>query len=176
MPNSVALIDIFNSRKKSDLIALCRDMKIDAADLANVVIAAKVGVLPLMHISVHREIVRGDLSPTDKDFSAYAEAIKNVKPGEPIGGAAKRFINKIDQTFKQRRLLNGHLFVAPGMWHLFYFDQRDTSQLDSHWEGGSHIHLMNWLTHPQMAPETVLSQLDCEKPKLAGRIHIRYSK
>lgn len=97
-----------------------------------------------------------------------------AKVGTMPPDVAKAF-GKITQIFKDRRLLNGHMFLCPqtGRWHFFYFDQRDTDVRDPHWEHGAHIHFVNWLW-PGLTGQGVLETFASAKPKFKGALHLRY--
>lgn len=107
------------------------------------------------------------------------EAIARNGVGK-FGPEAKTAVNKVMETFHQPRLMNGHLFlpfVYISDWHLFYFDQRDTNPEYSHWQHGSHLHLMNMVTHPQLDVLELAKKLEDEdRPLLGGGLHIRYKR
>ena len=85
---------------------------------------------------------------------------------------------------KERRLFCGHLFFfindpnqRPAAWHFFYFDDKDTRKHGGHWKHGSHVHLINYLTHPNLPLNELLDQLDREeRPWLRGGLHIRFDR
>ncbi|WP_163000325.1 hypothetical protein [Sphingobium yanoikuyae] len=168
-PNSWSVLQIFNETKKADLSKHCKKITISGTDLANVILAARSGIIPIAHCAIHREIIPAELSFKDDEFFEYIKSL----PG-PLRGKAKTFASKTDQVFKKRRLLNAHLFTSPKRWHLFHFDQRDLS--GCHWKLGSHIHLMNWLTHPNVKPQDVLANLDSVRPSPSHALHIKFDR
>ena len=87
---------------------------------------------------------------------------------------AKAF-GRVDQIFQKRRLLNGHLFFRPDheRWALFYFDQRDMSAADNHWEHGSHLHLVTHLW-PNWTAQSVWREFRSGNPQISGALHVRF--
>jgi hypothetical protein len=77
--------------------------------------------------------------------------------------------------FEERRMLSGHLFFTPDLaqWHLFYFDQRDFAERKNHWEGGSHIHLINHLW-PGRTAQAVWDQFCTGNPQMTNALHIKF--
>ena len=137
--------------------------------------ACQVQAIPISHLPIFKHHHPEHLAPSDADLAAFA---KNGVG--PLSKEARKFTNKIGQVFEQRRLFCGHLFLPilhSSEWHLFYFDQRDTDTHRSHWEHGSHLHLMNMVTHPQLSVLDVATKIDGEKrPKLGGGLHIRFAR
>ena len=170
-----SLLTIFNITKKSDLTDHCRDAVIEGTDLTNLIDGCMMGAIPIRHFRFHKHHHPEHLVPKDRDREAMAR-----NGVGPLSKDAKRFVNKIEQIFEQRRLLNAHLFIPveyPTDWHLFYFDQRDVDQDRNHWEHGEHIHLMNMVTHPRLPVLDLVKKLDEEdRPKLGGGLHIRYRR
>ena len=131
--------------------------------------------IPIRHFRFHKHHHPEHLVPKERDHEALAR-----NGVGPLSKDAKRFVNKIDQMFEQRRLFNGHLFIPaeyPSDWHLFYFDQRDVDRHRNHWELGEHIHLMNMVTHPRLPVLELVKKLESEdRPRLGGGLHIRYQR
>lgn len=93
----------------------------------------------------------------------------------PLFLRAQRTVRKIDQIFKDRRLLAAHLFYSSGhkYWHMFYFDQRDYRVQGNHWEHGPHIHYtQDCFTKDPL--DVVWQRVRAEKPEFPRSIHIRY--
>jgi hypothetical protein len=97
-------------------------------------------------------------------------------PGFAKPEAAKA-LNKISAVFDKRRLLAGHMFFNADQsdWHFFYFDQRDYVDRNNHWEGGSHIHFINWLW-PNRTAESVWEEFRSGKRQMRGALHIRFDR
>lgn len=174
-PSLNSLLTIFNITRKAELVDHCRAAEIGKSDLANLILACQMQAVPIGHIPIFKHHHPEHLNPTDEDRAAFA-----ANGVGKLSKEARKFTNKIDQMFEQRRLFCGHMFLPlewPGHWHLFYFDQRDTDQRNNHWEHGSHLHLMNMVTHPRLSPEALAQKLDAEvRPKLGGTIHIRFDR
>ena len=148
-----ALLAIFYITNKAQLIEHCGAATIESRDLANLIMACQAWTIPIGHIPIFKHHHPAHLELTEEDRRAMASA----KVG-PLVGPAKKSFRKVGQMFKERRLFCGHMFWPRGVyhaWHLIYFDQRDVSLSQSHWRDGSHIHLMNMITHPQVRPRQV---------------------
>jgi hypothetical protein len=139
-----SLLAICLTEKKSLLSTLCKKTTISQEEFANFIVASEGGLLPWLHKISYRDFIPEHLRLTEADRTALVGA----KGGEPAPRAAQKSLTKTAQIFEQRRYLVGHLFYTPTLtnWHLFYFDQRDTEQRrPNHWQGGSHLHLVNCL-------------------------------
>lgn len=170
-----SLLAIFNIATKSELSEHCRSTVIDSSDLANLIYACMIDAIPIQHFRFHKHHYPEQTIPAVSEHEAL------VRNGVgPLSREAKKFANKIDQMFAQRRLFNGHMFIPrnhPTDWHLFYFDQRDVDPHNNHWGQGEHIHLMSMLTHPQMNVLDLAEKIESEtRPKLSGGFHIRYKR
>jgi hypothetical protein len=134
-----------------------------------------IDAIPILHIRFHKHHYPPQIIPAESEH----EALARNGVGQ-LSREAKKFVNKIDQMFAQRRLFNGHLFIPrirENDWHLFYFDQRDVDPNNNHWEEGEHIHLMSMLTHPQINVLDLVEKIESEtRPKLSGGFHIRYKR
>jgi len=170
-----ALLAIFDIVEKADLDQHCKTAVIYRGDLANLILACQTEAVPIGHIPIFKHHHPEHLSPTDTDLRAFG-----ANGVGPFSKDARKFVNKIGQIFEQRRLFCGHLFLPlahPSEWHLLYFDQRDTDSDRNHWEHGSHLHLMNMVTHPQLPVLDLMEKIDGEvRPKLGGGFHIRFER
>lgn len=167
------LLAIFEIADKGALQAHVAKMVLDGGDLASLILACDAESIPIGHVRVHRHFHPPHLDLTDENLQALAS-----NGVGPLSKAAKKTVNKVSATFRERRLFNAHFFWLaeyPREWHLFYFDQRDVA--GDHWREGSHIHLMNYCTHPQVDPRPLIMSLldDMTLPKLSG-LHIRYRR
>ena len=169
-----ALLAIFGITEKAKLVEHCRTAVVHSQDFANLILACEARAIPIRHIPIFRHHHPEHLQLTDADLKAMASA----KVG-PLEGRARKAFGKIGQMFDERRLFCCHMFwppTRPGEWHLIYFDQRDIGAAQNHWQHGTHIHLMNMVTHPQLDPNDLLSSLFSEqRPKLGDSLHIRYA-
>jgi hypothetical protein len=166
------LLAIFNMRRKADLKAHCRNAVITRGDLANHIFACMTYSVPIIHARTHRHHHPAHLWPSDDEHAALGQA----EPG-PVTGEAAKFLRKIGQLTEERRLFNAHYFQPvhhPGDWHLFYWDQRDTH--GDHWQHGSHIHLVNMVTHPKLTLEALSDELAKPRPRFSGGLHIRFER
>ena len=166
------LLTIFTIKKKSKLKQHCRSITILQNEFANFILACMAGKIPWLHRRHHRDFVPEHLNLTDDDLGALAaSAVGVMKP------RAQKTANKISALFEERRLLSGHIFFTPDQtkWHLFYFDQRDFAERDNHWEGGSHIHLINYLW-PNLTASKVWNQFCEGNPQIRGALHIKFKR
>jgi hypothetical protein len=165
------LLTIFTIKKKSDLKKHCRSITIFQSDLANLIWTC-MGDGPFLHQAYHRDFVPEHLVLTNDDLGAFvANGVGVMQP------RAKKTANKISAMFDERRLLSGHMFLGPeqSQWHLFYFDQRDFTERNNHWEGGSHIHLINNLW-PGRTAEQTWQEFRTGNPQMRGALHIRFNR
>ncbi|MHC3128251.1 hypothetical protein OB03_13645 [Brevundimonas sp. GN22] len=166
------LYRIFDLETKASLEAHLKVNTVLSHDFANLIWACQSAFVPLGHLPIHRNLTPSQLSLSSENLEALAQ--NGVGPLQP---AAKKTANKIMATFKERKLFNAHYFWRvdrPQEWHLFYFTQRDIS--GEHWDEGSHIHLINWLTHPTLDIVPLLERVISEPkvPSLPSGIHVRY--
>lgn len=164
---------IFDITHKSRLVEHCKTLTIFGRDLANLILACQFGRIPIEHFPVFHEHTPEHLEVNDQDRESL------VRNGVgPLSFRGQKAVRKVTTIFKERRLFAGHMFWVPshtGEWHFLYFDQRDRAQVDNHWKHGSHIHLINWLTHPRLDPNDLLNKLlQSERPKLSGSLHVRF--
>lgn len=169
------LLDIFDITSKSKLVEHARTAVIQSDHFANLIMACKVELIPFGHIAIFQHHHPEHLALSDKDLKALsANGVGN------FNAPAQKAANKVFAMFSERRLFNGHMFwpkTHPGEWHLFYFDQRDVDDHRNHWKGGSHIHLLNWVTHPRTNPNALLNELHCSnRPRLTGSLHVSYDR
>ena len=166
------LLAILQIQKKKDLKRHCRLITILQSGLAGLIYAAVADVLPWSHHAHHREFVPDHLHLTDGDLGAFA-----ANDGGTFKPAAQTTAKKITAIFAERRLPSGHIFFTPDQsnWHLFYFDQRDFADRNNHWEGGSHIHLINHLW-PEHTAQSVWERFRTGNPQMGGALHIKFKR
>jgi hypothetical protein len=165
------LWQLLSATKKNELKKLSQNTVVTKTAFANLILGSKVGMTPWTHRVHHREFVPQHLNVTEEDRAAI------VSNGVgPAGPGARKFMSKISAIFDERRLLSGHLFFTPDLsnWHLLYFDQRDISRNRNHWDGGSHIHLINHLW-PKWTVQTIWDQFRRGNPRMTGALHLRFS-
>lgn len=168
------LLAIFDIVKLSELKAHCRSVTVHGDDMFKLILAAKTGAIPIRHHAIFRHHQPKHLALTQDDLRGLMTSPK----GRITNRDGLKAVRKIDEMFRQRRLLNIHLFWPPqnpGEWHLFYWDQHDTDVEGTHWSGGRHIHLMNMLTHPRIDPDDLIRKLyEEDRPKLGRHLHLRW--
>jgi hypothetical protein len=111
------------------------------------------------------------LHPTDEDGVALAESGVG-----PLRGVAVKVVRRFGQMMVERRYLVGHMFYTPGFseWHFIDFDQRDTESVRrNQWNGGPHIHFVNWLW-PRLDAVTVWRNFVTTNEPPGGALHVRY--
>ena len=132
--NVIELLKIFDITKKSILEKHCKNLKIYAKDFSNLINWVEEGKSNYDHKIYCREIVPKDLQPLLNELPKIR--IDKIGPNDQ-----SILLRKIAHVIKVRRQLVLHMFHNKdvSLWHLFYFDQRDTSVNNNRWEFGSHI-------------------------------------
>lgn len=166
---ALAIVKILFAKTKKDVEKICDETVMDAATLSEFIELCDSERLPWNYLYLSHDFYPKGASWTDKDY----EKSKIVGSAEAAKASAK-----LEQLFNERRLLVGHLFYFPDYsnWHLFYFDNRDLKSEANHFYGGQHIHLINYLSMPNLHPEAVVDVFKAEKPKLKGAFHIRFRR
>ncbi|MGS1014568.1 hypothetical protein ACVCL0_06695 [Rhodanobacter sp. UC4450_H17] len=171
-PGFKGLLDLINAPNKREAQKICRDLIVESQDLFELIIAGRHGLLQPYRYACHfSDYTPEHVIPTQEQMSALSQ----YGPGE-FTGKAKTAVNKLFQTFKDRRMFAAHLFYLPEQdyWSLFYFDQRDRSEFDNHWKiGGPHIHYAcEAFTRD---PMQMMWQKVCQlPPNPPGASHVRY--
>jgi hypothetical protein len=136
-PNT--LLDLIKLPDKRAVEKFCRDAIVTMEELSDFIWAAKFGDLAPYQYACHFEqLVPEHLLPTDSDNGALA-----ANGTGKMGPDAQKFVRKVGQLFKDRRVFSAHLLYEPTKtyWHLICFDQRDMDITSNHWKkGGSHVH------------------------------------
>jgi hypothetical protein len=130
---------LLSIEKKSELKRFCRDITISLDDLTNLIVNS--AIIGYVHQREHHEYIPKHLLYSDEEIDSLFDS----PVGEKLTGKAEKCLNKISQTFKERRCLSLHLFVNLYnlKWHLFFFDQNSVQ--GNHWKHGAHIHFVNYL-------------------------------
>lgn len=171
LENIEAFLKLFTFDKKRDLEKYCRELVIYSGDFADFIVTCELGRLPFLHMIHYRDHVPRHLNPTDEDLAALAS--NAVGPLQP---AAQKTMRKINQMFRDRRYLVGHIFYVPNQaeWHFFQFDQRDLEdERANHWKEGAHVHFLNWLW-PNYDAKTLWENFTSGKAKINDSLHVRY--
>lgn len=164
-------LKLLSLERKKDIESFCREWTISSEDFANFIFAGITGALsPYQHWRHHVNLEPEHLWPTDEELQALG---KNGVG--KIEGKALKAVTKISQLFEQRKLISVHVFYPPSKkhWHMFYFNQRDTSGEDNHWDLGPHIHYSHD-SFLNASLDQVIEQIMQKKPKLPKSIHIKY--
>jgi hypothetical protein len=165
-----SLLNIFNLKKKSELINYCKKVQIYQSDFVVLILACKSG-FEYNYAFRFDDRVPEHLRLNESDRAALAA--NGIGPAK---GKAKTTINKIFQTFKERKCRIAHLFYSDDLkyWYLFYFDNRDLDEYRNHWKHGKHIHLINDLWFPNMNAEEAWMQFWAGNLNMSSKIHIRF--
>lgn len=84
----------------------------------------------------------------------------------------KKVFSKIEQSFKRRKYLVGHLFQKDEKWYLFSFESHDLSPFERHhWKGGNHIHFVSHHWGNKLDPTKLLNDISKGKYNVAS-LHI----
>ena len=153
--------------KKGELKKYAKQIEISQLDFVTLVYNSQ--SIGYFHQIKHREFQPNALRIEPGEAQ---RAFSNTE-GHKISHQGKKFISKISQIFEQRRLVVAHFFFNSDKWHLFYFDQRDHSTDENHWEHGPHIHFVNYLW-PGHDPENLWEIFDRPDAGAEGKLHIRF--
>ncbi|MDM0109419.1 hypothetical protein QTH97_31150 [Variovorax sp. J22R24] len=168
----VGLLELLNAGSKREAQKITRDLVITSGGFASFLLAAQVGTMaPYIYTSHFQEVQPESLRPSEADLKSMGS--NGVGPLKPE--AAKGF-RKVSQMMIDRRLFAAHLLYAPdwSRWHLFYFDQRDTSERGNHWTaGGPHIHYARE-TDTQMSANDMWRAVQATPPNPPRGTHVRY--
>jgi hypothetical protein len=141
-PHFAELGEIFNANSKRELTKHCKNLVVYRQDLASLILAAQHGILaPYKYANHFARALPDHLHPTD----AEQDAIASNGVGTFRSREASKFATKVFQLFREQRSLAAHLFYTSSQnhWHLFYFDNRDTSEEQNHWKHGPHLHYVS---------------------------------
>lgn len=165
-------IELFNIKKKRDLIKYCKDLTIYQSDFVSFILLCKSGMADYNYVSSFRDKVPEHLILTGEDHKALSS-----NGVGPLNKRAKKTVNKMFQFFEERCYSIAHLFYSDSLiyWYLFYFDNRDLSDIKNHWKKGQHIHLINDLWFENMRADEVWEKYLSGNLGVSSRIHIRYS-
>ena len=143
--------DLFESKTKHDAQRVARTMKITQEGLFRLIHHAD--ALGYKHADFHPEHREAAL-PSDDDWAA----MRKERVG-PHGPASRRFFNKVNAAFDQRKSMHIHAFVRGGEWHCFYFTWEDAVARDigkaRHWKHGDHLHYTSHLLTTRTLAEVV---------------------
>ncbi len=170
-PDLESFLKLFMIRDKRELTKYCRSLIIHRRDFAQIVLAAETGAFPYLHQIHQRDFQDETLRLNQVDIRSIT-----ANPIGPLDEKGLKAFTKIQQLYKTRRYLVGHMFHTPNFeyWHFFYFDQRDTSHSQNHWIAGPHIHFINYLW-PNQSAASIWSQFTVGNPKMSGALHIRFT-
>lgn len=166
-----ALIRLFNIPKKKEVERYARDLVITSEALSSLILTAQVaGLGAYKYACHHKEITPEHLEPSESERTALG-----TNGVGPIKGEARKFVTKINQIFKVRRLFSAHVFYSrsKAYWHMFYMDQRDYTKRENHWKHGPHIHYSNNCFTNESLDE-VWQKVTAISPKPPSSVHIRY--
>ncbi len=154
--------------KKAELVKYSKNLVIEKEQFAMLVHNChRIGY---RHARKTKDFVPEHLHPNNEEVAS----LSSIKTGETLSKDALKFVQKISQSFKQRRLLVAHVFYNDSQWHIFYFDQRDLEDFEkNHWKEGSHIHFVNYLW-PDYNPSDLWVLFDKANASIGGKIHIRF--
>jgi hypothetical protein len=169
-----SLLELFNFRSKSEAMRHCAGLVVHRQDLVALILGAQHGALaPYRYANHFADNVPPHLLPSEAEHLA----IQQNEVGKFQTHGARKFVSKIFQLFRARRVLAAHLFYTPNhrYWHLFYFDNRDTTkESKNHWKYGSHIHYISdlWST---VSMEQAWAQVKSGHVAFSSKAHLRYA-
>ncbi len=165
-------IKLFNIKKKRELVKYCKNLTIYQSDFVSFISLCKSGMSDYNYVSSFHDKVPNHLILKDED----RKALSSNGVG-PLNKRAKKTVNKMFQFFEERCYSIAHLFYSDSLiyWYLFYFDNRDLSDMKNHWVKGQHIHLINDLWFGNMKADELWEKYLSGTLGVSSRIHIHYS-
>lgn len=171
LADPTALLAVFECETKPDLLKRCSQATIYLDHILIWADACTHGPVPMRYGRYFRRDYPEHLNPRDAEFSE----LRDSPVGPWASGKAPKAVRKVMQGFVEQRHSAAHVFRGPNEkhWHFFHFNQRDVAEEDNHWAGGTHIHLMNWLTNPTTDVTQLIDEFrNGERPPHGG-LHIR---
>lgn len=168
-PAQNALLDLIFCSTRSEFEKLCATITLTNRELAQVILAAKVGNSPVNHRKVDRKLLPDHMEILERDTAS-----EDLKAGNP-----RKLMSKISPIFDHPRHLTAHfLWIDDGAtWWAVVFNYLDLSQHRRTWVGGPHVHMLSYLTHPRSSPNDFVEEiLLAEKPRLPHPVHIRFRR
>lgn len=135
------LFKMFSLTKKNEVMKYAAGITITGRELKNIILGCK--HLGYLYFQQQAVIAPEHLSPKDEEISSLSNKFEHPHKLK----LQQKFVSKIKQSFKDRKLLIFHLFTASTKeWHLIYFNEKDSDVLtNNHWGKGPHIHFVNYL-------------------------------
>ncbi|MDH5479209.1 MAG: hypothetical protein OEX11_00395 [Nitrosomonas sp.] len=149
-----------------------RNIVIYQQELVALILAAQNNALgPYIYANHFDRIIPAHLIPNEKE----QEAISSNGIGRFKTREAKKFANKVFQLPKEQRVRAAHLFYTSDhkYWSLFYFDDKDRTEENNHWEHGVHIHFVSDLW-PNLSLSSVWEKVNSGKLNFPQKLHLRY--
>ena len=167
MPSPVpqTLIDLFQFTKKSNLVKYAKTIEISSSDLSDLIHNCR--SIGYTHMPQWDDITPPHLQGTLSDIR------KAMVAGSPEIHAYMR--RKTRALLIEHNQMSYHFFINDDQqWHLLYFTFHDTGRSGvNHWQGGTHIHFINYLW-PTMNLPLLKEIFSSGNPKFSGAIHIKW--
>lgn len=162
---------LFEIKDKKSAERYCKTLHLNGYDISDSRFNADQA--GFSHTNKHLEIVPEDLEPT----KVQKDAFRNISELGPIQNKdARKYLQKISATFKQRKNINAHLYERGKEWHLFWFTYHDSIPgnigQEPHWQGGNHVHYTSYLWG--LNKENVWKSLESSSYKINGT-HVKYT-
>ena len=138
--------DVIFCKDKKSLTQLCKATTVTSSDFVDFIIACKAGITHLNHAIHYADYVPDHLIETEKDFAAL-NADKSFQQSKE-GQASLR---KLFKSHGERKYKVGHMFMSKELqhpikeWHFVFFEIKELTSRDNHWQGGPHVHITNYL-------------------------------
>lgn len=156
------LLECSNKREEE---LLFKDKKLSMDDFGPFIFNCK--DLGLSHQRVVFDKIPEHLQLTDHDIKNFFLDRENSSEKDK-----KRAFSKIEQSFKQRKYMVGHLFRKDEKWYLFSFESHDLSPFErQHWKGGNHVHFVSHQWGKNLDPKKLLTDISNGKSNGAS-LHI----
>ena len=171
-PHFNSLLEVFNFRSKRELVRHSKNLVVHQQDLVALILVARKNALgPYCYANHFAETTPDHLHTNEAERDAFAaNDVGTFRTKE-----AQKFVSKTFQLFRERRSLAAHFFYTPDhqYWHIFYFDNRDTSESNNHWKHGPHIHYVSDFWTELSLGET-WQQINRGEMDFPNKLHLRY--
>ena len=105
-----SLLELFNFRSKNEVTRHCAGLVVHRQDLVALILSAQHGALaPYRYANHFADTVPRHLLPSEAEHTA----IQQNGLGEFKTRGARKFVSKMFQLFRERRVLAAHLFYTP---------------------------------------------------------------
>lgn len=169
-------IELLKCSSKNDLQKTCKSIEVASSDFVDFIMLCKSGHGPFEHAMHYHDFVPDHLETTEEDFDILNQSreIQQSKKG-------KKSFTRLFKTHGQRKYKIGHLFYEKNngqegkVWHFIFYEMSELKEINNHWVGGSHFHIVNYLW-PNINIHKVWHDFIHNKEYPSTKLHVKYQK